>query len=116
MPGMSRLPGPAALGRGVIVAAGAPAPLAWADAERIVVDDAVLENPHDSLAQLHQLWATRTPVVVDLRVARDDLSAPERIDRPAYELQPGFDFARERCYFLVRANNYDARDGEPRWG
>ena len=47
---------------------------------------------------------------------REALSAPERDDRPAYELTPAFDFARERCYFLVRANNYDARDGTPRWG
>ena len=56
------------------------------------------------------------PVVIDLRVPREALSTPERDDRPAYELTPAFDFARERCYFLARANNYDARDGSPRWG
>ncbi len=116
MPGMSRLPGPAALGRGVIVDSGAPAPESWADATRVVIDDAVLANPRTTVDQLHHLWATRTPVVVDLRVEREELSAPERNDRPAYELGPAFDFARERCYFLARANNYDAREGEPRWG
>src|SRR5204863_2753628 len=66
--------------------------------------------------RLHEHWATRSPVVVDLRVAREILSEPERDDRPPYELTPAFEFARERCYFLVRANNYDARDGTPRWG
>ena len=109
-------PGPAALGRGVIVESGAPAPEPWADTARVVVDDAVLANPGETVDQLHALWATRTPVVVDLRVAREELSQPERDDRLAHELTPEFDFARERAYFLVRANNYDARDGTARWG
>jgi DNA helicase-2/ATP-dependent DNA helicase PcrA len=109
-------PGPAALGRGVIVESGAPAPQPWTDAARVVVDDAVLTNPADAVSDLHALWATRTPVVVDLRVAREALSEPERDDRLAHELTPDFDFARERLYFLVRANNYDARDATARWG
>ncbi|MDQ1480041.1 MAG: ATP-dependent helicase UvrD/PcrA, partial [Actinomycetota bacterium] len=108
--------GPAALGRGVIVESGAPAPEPWADAVRVVVDGDVLANPRETVDQLHALWASRTPVVVDLRVAREELSEPERDDRVAHELAPTFDFARERAYFLVRANNYDARDGTPRWG
>jgi DNA helicase-2/ATP-dependent DNA helicase PcrA len=109
-------PGPAALGRGVIVESGAPAPEPWAGATRVVVDDAVLASPRDTVDQLHALWASRTPVVVDLRVAREALTEPERDHRLAHELTPDFDFARERAYFLVRANNYDARDGTPRWG
>ena len=40
---------------------------------------------------------------------------PERCDRPVYELGPAFSFARERLHFLVWANNYDARGGEPIW-
>src|SRR5436853_4399892 len=113
---VSRLPGPTALGRGVIVEAGAPAPEEWSDAPRIVVDDDALRDAATTAQRLHQHWTSRTPVVVDLRVAREVLSAPERDDRPVHELAPAFDFARERCYFLVRANNYDARDGTPRWG
>jgi DNA helicase II / ATP-dependent DNA helicase PcrA len=116
MAAVSSPPGPTALGRGVIVESGAPSPEPWADATRVVVDDAALGNPRAIVDQLHELWSTRTPVVVDLRVSREALSAPERDDRLAYELTPAFDFARERCYFLVRANNYDARDGAPRWG
>src|SRR5437868_4449936 len=116
MPGMPSPPGPAALGRGVIVESGAPAPEAWAGATRVVVDDGALATPRATVDELHQLWATRTPVVVDLRVAREALSAPEQDDRLAYDLTPDFDFARERCYFLVRANNYDARTGTPSWG
>lgn len=116
MAAVSSPPGPAALGRGVIVESGAPAPAPWTDAKRVVVDDAALASPGATVDQLHELWSTRTPVVVDLRVLREVLSAPERDDRLAHELTPGFDFARERCYFLVRANNYDARDGAPRWG
>jgi DNA helicase-2/ATP-dependent DNA helicase PcrA len=116
MPGVSSPPGPAALGRGVIVESGAPAPEPWAEAARVVVDSDVLRNPRETVDRLHALWADRTPVVVDLRVPREELSAPEHDDRIAYELTPDFDFARERAYFLVRANNYDARDGTPRWG
>ena len=108
--------GPAAFGRGVIVESGAPAPAPWADAPRVVVDDAVLADPRDTVDRLHELWSTRTPVTVDLRVPREVLSTPERDGRYAYELTPAFDFTRERCYFLVRANNYDARHGSPRWG
>ena len=116
MPGMSRLPGPAALGRGVIVESGAPVPDPWTDAPRVILDDAALADPDATVGELHALWASRTPVVIDLRVAREALSAPETDDRLAYELTPAFSFLRERLYFLTRANNYDARDGTPRWG
>ena len=96
MPGVSRSSGPAALGRGVIVESGAPAPEAWADAPRVVLDDAALAGPEATVTELHTLWATRTPVVIDLRVPREALSAPETDDRLAYELTPAFDFLRER--------------------
>jgi DNA helicase-2/ATP-dependent DNA helicase PcrA len=116
MAGVPQPPGPAALGRGVIVEAGSAAPDGWTDAERVAVDDAGLADPRETVDRLHALWSSRTPVVVDLRVERAALSAPEHDQRHAYELAPSFDFARERLYFLVRANNYDARDGTPKWG
>ena len=109
------VPGPAALGRGVIVADGSPAPVAWGDAVRVVVDDDVLRAPAAAVAQLHGLWAARTAVVVDLRVPVEMLRASETDERAPHALTPAFEFARERLYFLVRANNYDARDGTPRW-
>ena len=43
------------------------------------------------------------------------LRAPERCHRPVYELTPDFAFGRERLQFLVWANNYDARGGDPIW-
>ena len=102
MPGMSRRNGPAALGRGVIVESGAPVPEPWADAPRVVLDDAVLADPAGAVSELHALWASRSPVVIDLRVAREELSAAETDDRLAYELTPAFSFWRERLYFLTR--------------
>src|SRR5947207_1566058 len=109
------MPSPASLGRGVIVGAGAPAPADWSNAPRVVVDDDVVRTPGATVEQLHELWATRQPVVVDLRVPVEALREPEREERLPYELTPTFEFTRERLYFLVRADNYDARDGEPRW-
>jgi ATP-dependent DNA helicase UvrD/PcrA len=106
---------PPSLGRGVIVDAGAPAPDAWSNSPRVVVDDAVLRDPRAAVEQLHELWATRQPAVVDLRVPVEALREPEHDERPPCELTPRFEFTRERLYFLVRANNYDARGGEPRW-
>jgi hypothetical protein len=105
---VSRLPGPAALGRGVIVEAGAAAPAEWSDAPRIVVDDDALREAGATAERLHEHWAARSPVVVDLRVAREILTEPEHDERPPYELTPAFEFARA-LHFLVRANNYDAR-------
>src|SRR4029079_12222759 len=44
------------------------------------------------------------------------LRTPEVEDRPPHALTPTFEFARERLYFLVRANNYDARRDRLVWG
>lgn len=106
-------PGHPALGRGVVVAAGAEAPAAWAGAERVVVD--ALGGDDDALETLERCWSTRTPVVVDLRVDAEGLKQPEVEPRAPYLLEPSFDFVRERLHFLVWANTYDARKGEPVW-
>ncbi len=55
------------------------------------------------------------PVVVELAVDPDVLRAPERYDGPVHELTPAFEFTVERLHFLVWANTYDARAGEPVW-
>jgi DNA helicase-2/ATP-dependent DNA helicase PcrA len=105
------------LGRGVIVDASADAPEDWRGCDRIVVDDATLRDPTDLLKMLHHFWSAREPVVVDLRVGVDALRAPEPGPGvPAYSLTPRFEFARERLYFLIRANNYDNRAGRMAWG
>ncbi len=105
------------LGRGVIVGPGAPAPGAWSEAERIVVDDAVLRDPAATIDALHGHWSQRIPVVVELRCPADELRAPEaEPGRAPYTLSPRFEFGRERLYFLTRANNYDDRVGRMVWG
>ena len=54
-------------------------------------------------------------MVIELAVDPDALRAPERHGGPVHALAPGFTFWRERLQFLVWANTYDARDGDPVW-
>jgi len=108
-------PGPQALGRSVVVRPGAEAPAAWADAPRVVVDQDALDAPVAVVEALHAAWSARHPVVVDLSVNPDELRAPERYLGPVHELTPRFTLWRERLQFLVWANSYDARDGDPVW-
>ncbi len=100
---------PAALGRGLVVRPGADVPPAWGGVGRIRVDDDSAADP------LHEAWSQRRPVVIELGIDAAELKAPETSSRPPYELGPGFDFVRERLHFLVWANTYDARFGEPVW-
>ncbi len=104
------------LGRGVIVDAGDPVPEGWGGTERVTIDESVLAVPGAVVARLHDAWARREPVVVDLGVDVSALRAPETDDRPPYELTPAFEFAREHLYFLARSNNYDARQDDGRRG
>ena len=97
------------LGRGVVVNAGAEPPAGWEGVDRIRVDDASAADP------LHEAWSQRRPVVVELGIDAGELKRPETDTRPPYELGPGFGFDRERLHFLVWANTYDARSGEPVW-
>src|SRR5262249_30492288 len=55
------------------------------------------------------------PVVVELAVEPGALQQPETCDAPPWSLEVTFSFARERLAFLVWANTYDARTGEPKW-
>lgn len=105
------------LGRGVIVGSGAPAPDHWSAADRVVIDEAALRDPAQALGALHEKWSQRTPVVVELQCSPDELRAPEtEATKPPWALSPRFEFARERLYFLARANNYDDRVGRMVWG
>ena len=108
-------PGPPELGRGVVIRAGAEPPGPWATSPRVVVGDAQLDDPSGAVAALHAAWSSRSPVVVELAVDAGELRAPQHSDRAVHELDPGLDFTRERLQFLVWANTYDARDGEPIW-
>jgi DNA helicase-2/ATP-dependent DNA helicase PcrA len=113
-------PGPRALGRGVIVTAGDPVPDAWAGAEAVTIDEAVLADPAAAVARLHEAWASRTPVVVALAVDPGRFRAPRSYAEdevgPAWRLDPGFTPDHDRLHFLVWANTYDARQpGDPVW-
>ena len=107
-------PGPAALGRGVVVA-GAPVPPAWSGAPVVRVDEAALAAPSDVVGRLHEAWARRRPVVVDLAVDPARFRAPRSWSVEPWTLDAGFEAWEDRLHFLVWANTYDARDGSPVW-
>ncbi|MBS3941028.1 MAG: ATP-dependent helicase [Actinobacteria bacterium] len=108
-------PGPDALGRGVVVAAGAPTPHGFDGVRRFVVDDAVAAAPAALAAVLHHRWLGRRRFVLELAADNGVLRAPETTDLAPYELSPDFAFHRERLHFLTWANTYDLRDGHPIW-
>ena len=129
-------PGPAELGRGLVVAAGSTlgADLAAAQNwEQVRVDEALLADAPDSsgasprhrggllgetVERLHRAWASRVPVVVELDLADDTLRAlrqPVITEHPPYLLDAEFTLLTERLQFLLWRNNYDARSGEPVW-
>jgi DNA helicase II / ATP-dependent DNA helicase PcrA len=105
-------PGPAVLGRSVVVGLTDDVPAPWGDADIIIAG----EQP-DTVAALHQAWATRTPVVI--RVDPDDATrwrTPGVETLSPWELSPSYEFTADRLHHLVWANSYDARGGiEPIW-
>jgi DNA helicase-2/ATP-dependent DNA helicase PcrA len=106
---------PAELGRGVVVLPGVGPPSSWSACPRVLIDEASLRAPGPVAEELHAYWSSRRPVVIELDVDPAALRAPERAAGPVYRLQPDFEFSRERLQFLVWANNYDARSGQPIW-
>jgi DNA helicase-2/ATP-dependent DNA helicase PcrA len=107
---------PAAFGRGVVVNAGDPVPQPWAGAPEVVVDDDALAEPAAVVAALHEAWAARRAVVVRLAVDPARFREPPDIEvAEPWRLDPGFELWHDRLHFLVWANTYDARDGEPVW-
>jgi len=67
------------------------------------------------VADLHDDWLRRRPVVIELAVDPVEIRRPQIESREPYELEPHFEFVLERLQFLVWSNNYDARAGEPVW-
>ena len=108
-------PGPPELGRGVVVGPGQDPPAPWAGARRVVVDAEALTEPAAAVDALHSAWARRTPVVIELAADPVALREPETCGAPVWSLEPSFEFTKERLQFLVWANTYDARTGEPLW-
>ena len=108
-------PGPAPLGRGVVVSAGEDPPASWSGAPVVTIDDGVLADPGPTVRRLHEAWGRREPVVIALGTDpaqfRDPQSVPVEPWRVAPEAEPWFD----RLHFLTWANTYDARAGDPVW-
>lgn len=109
------VPGPLALGRGVVISAGGDVPEPWRGAPVVTVDEAVLDDPAATVGRLHEAWATRSPVVAALAVDPVRFRRPEHVDTEPWRLSPDFEPWGDRLHFLVWANTYDAREGAPRW-
>ncbi len=109
------VPGPALLGRGVVVVDGARPPAPWADAPVVIVDDDVVAHPAAVVRDLHHAWATRSPRVVDLHVDPATFRRPAAYTIVPWELSPDFELWHDRLHFLVWNNNYDCRTGDPIW-
>ena len=109
------VPGAAPLGRGVVVGEDQPAPPAWSGAPRVVVDAKALAQPAEVVAALHEAWAGRQPVVIELGVDPVQFRTPVDHDVEPWTLEPSFEPWFDRLHFLVWANSYDARTGEPIW-
>ncbi|MGI8663347.1 MAG: ATP-dependent DNA helicase UvrD2 [Acidimicrobiales bacterium] len=108
-------PGPTVLGRGVVIVPGRPVPAAWSGAPRVVVDAGAVADPSEVVAHLHQLWATRTPVVVELAVDPASFREPRGEAIEPWVAGPGWEPWLDRLHFLVWANNYDARGDDIVW-
>ncbi len=103
------------LGRGVVVRPDQAPPTGWQDLQRIRVGAEEVGSPGPVAEHLHAAWLARRPVVVELSRDAATLRESEQFDGPVYDLDAGFEFGRERLQFLVWANNYDLRSGEPIW-
>jgi DNA helicase-2/ATP-dependent DNA helicase PcrA len=109
-------PGPAVLGRGVVVLAGQLVPRAWSSAPRVVVDEAVLAQPGPCVTRLHHAWLAREVLVVELRVDPGIFRRPVSWSVAPWTVDPDFEPWFDRLHFLVWANSYDARSPEdPIW-
>ncbi len=108
-------PGPAALGRGVVVSDDQPVPEAWRGAPEVDLDEAALAEPGPVVGRLHQAWAERAPTVVRLRVDPARFRDPVDHDPDPLAAGASFELWHDRLHHLVWANTYDARVGDPVW-
>jgi DNA helicase-2/ATP-dependent DNA helicase PcrA len=102
----------------VVVGPGAPAPPAWAEADRIRIDRALLSDEEHLAAtvdDLQRAYVRRTPTVFELDLASEDLAIPETTDIPPYDLGGRFTFLRERLVKTIWHNSYDARNDPAVW-
>ena len=103
------VPGPAVLGRGVVITAGQAVPPAWDGAAVHHLDEAALASPRSIGTALHQSWVRRVPVVIELAVDPASLRSPKGWPEPPWRLGARFEPWGDRLHFLLWANTYDAR-------
>lgn len=108
-------PGPAALGRGVIIDAGAAIPAPWIAAPVVTLDADALRRPEAVVDHLHRAWSEREPVVVELAVDPAAFRVPQVVETPVWQLTPHAEPWLDRLHFLVWNNNYQARGVELIW-
>jgi DNA helicase-2/ATP-dependent DNA helicase PcrA len=111
------VPGPAALGRSVVVGPGTVVPRPWTGRPEIVLDEPALGRPADAVESLHRAWAGRQSVVIRLVVDPARFRVPRSWRGEPWALPAGFDLWEDRLHFLLWANSYDARGDpeQPRW-
>src|SRR6185436_2205097 len=85
------VPGPLALGRGVVVRDGEVAPEPWRGAPVVRIDEATLAEPAEVVTRLHRAWSAREPVVVALAVDPGSFRAPATWDDAPWALGPWFE-------------------------
>ena len=90
-------------------------PPPWRDAPVDRIDEGTLAAPAEVVARLHRAWAERQPLVVELAVDPASFRAPQSIAVEPWRLGARFEAWLDRLHFLVWANTYDGRDGEPIW-
>ena len=109
---MPAFPGPPQLGRGVVVQADDELPPLCLKWRRVLINKGALQEPRPVADALHQHWLRREPVIV-LDVDLAALRVAETNDAAPWQLDPSFEFSKERLAFLTTANNYDHRAGSP---
>ena len=107
------VPGPPALGRGVVLQHGDNVPPAWKGRKLVRVTESVLSDPGPVVTALHQAWVTREPVIVVLEVDPARFRDPLSVAEEPWRLGARFELWLDRLHFLVWTNNYDARGGKP---
>ena len=115
------VPGPPSLGRGVVITDGSRVPGPWVAtpttpaAPVVRIDDSALADPARTVVELHRCWTERRAVVVELAVDPARFRTPWSHAAEPWTVDPEFEPWDDRLQFLVWANNYDARAGEPVW-
>ena len=110
----SRLAGPAALGRSIILDDTAEVPEPWAGCDEVLIGADDLDDP-DVLAQVRDAFLTRTPVVY--RLEDPELApVPASITTDVWKVPVDLEVGREVLWHLLLANSVDARDPDaPVW-